>query len=79
MIISVKIGDLNPKMDEIIFILAAAKNCTSYFSDTPFGPDYYTSSKASITAPCIFKIFLIFANFFTFFKTDVFYKKKRII
>ena len=46
---------LTPKMVkynfEIISILTAAKNCTSNYSDTPFGPIYGTSSKASLMAP----------------------------
>ena len=35
----------------IVFILMAAKNYTRNFSDTPFDPDYYTSSEASLTTP----------------------------
>ena len=67
----------------IICILKASKNYTNNFSDSPFGPDYCTSSKASLTATsnqpyiqCIFKICQTFANFFTFCKTDVFQLKK---
>ena len=45
-----------PKMAEnifeIIFILMAAKNHTSNFADRPFGHCYYSSSIASLTAPC---------------------------
>ena len=46
---------LAPKMVgnifDIIFILTAAKNYTSNFADSPFGPDYCSSSNASLTAP----------------------------
>ena len=64
---------LTPKMVENIFgilcILTVAKNNTSNFPDTPFGPYYCT--KAFLTAPsnqiyfqCIFKIFQAFGWFF---------------
>ena len=73
-----KIVSLTPKMVEnifrIIYILTAAKNYTRNFSDTPLGPDYCTSSKASLTGPsnqpyfqCIFKIFQTFGTFFIIF------------
>ena len=59
---------------EIDSIFTAAKNYTSNFSVTPFGPDYCTSSKASPTAlfnhlyfQCIFKIFHTFGQFFIIF------------
>ena len=55
---------------EIIFILTAVKNYTSNYADSPFGPDYCSSSNASITGPsistiiqCIFKIFQIIVEF----------------
>ena len=35
---------------EIIFILTAAKNHTSNFADSPFGPDYCSSLNVSLTA-----------------------------
>ena len=45
---------LTHKMDEnifgIIFILTAAKNHNNNFADSPLGPDYYSSSNASLTA-----------------------------
>ena len=65
---------LNSKMVKskfgIIFILTAVKNYNSNFADSPFGPDYCSSSIASITAPsisniiqCIFKIYQIIVDF----------------
>ena len=46
-------NDFDPKNSQfkkiIIFILTAAKNYTSNFLDTPFRPDYCTSSKSSPT------------------------------
>ena len=55
---------------EIIYILMAVKNFTNNLSGTPFGPDYCTPSKASLTTPsnqpyfqCIFKIFHIMVDF----------------
>ena len=55
---------------EFIFILMAVKNYTSNFADRPFGPDYCSSSDASLTAPsirhyfqCICKIFQILDEF----------------
>ena len=70
-----KIVILTPKMVEYIFeiisILTSAKNYTSNFSDTPFDPEYCTSSKASPTSlfnqpylQCIIKIFQTFGWFF---------------
>ena len=67
---------LTPKMVEyifkIIFILTAAKNYTSNLLDTPFGPDYCTSSNASLTATSnssyfqnILNFWLIFHNLFS--------------
>ena len=54
--------------------LTTAKNYNGNFSDTPFGPDYCTSSKAFLTAPsnqiyfqCILKIFQTFVGFFIIF------------
>ena len=62
-----KNGDFYP---QIIFILMAAKIHTSNFAGCPFGPDYFLSSNASLTATsistifqCIFKIFQIIVNF----------------
>ena len=63
----VKRSDFDPKRStiffEIIFILTAAKDYTGNFSDTPFGPDYWTSSNAYPTTlsnqtyfQCILKI-----------------------
>ena len=62
---SARIGDFDPKMVgnifEIICIFTAAKNHTNNFADTPFGPDYCTSSKViphwvkkSLFFQCIF-------------------------
>ena len=55
LIMSVKIGEFDPKIVknifEIICILNAAKNYTSNFSDTFFGSHYGISSKASLMAP----------------------------
>ena len=55
---------------ENIFILMAAKNYTSNFADSPFGPDYCSSSNASLTSPsistiiqCNFKIFQVINDF----------------
>ena len=70
-----KLVILTPKIVEniceIICILIAEKKYTSIFPDTPFGPDYCTSSKAFLTAAsnqiyfqCILKIFLTFGWFF---------------
>ena len=69
-----KNGDFDPKMVEnifgIVFILTAAKNYTSNFVDSYFGPDYCSSSNASVTAPSnqfyfqyIFKTFQIIVGF----------------
>ena len=71
-------NDFDPKnvkiLFEIIFILTAAKNYTSNFSDSPFGSNYCTSSKASPIAlfkqpyfQCIFEIFQNFGQFFIIF------------
>ena len=70
---SVKIRDFDQQIltniFEIICILMAAKNYTSNFPGTPFGPDYCTSSNESLTETsnqiyfqCIFKIFQIFGR-----------------
>ena len=55
---------------EIICILTAAKKHTRNFADSHFGPDYRSSSNASLTAPSIstiiqsiIKIFQIIVDF----------------
>ena len=51
---SVKIHDFDPKIVDNIFkiicILTVAKNYTSNFSHIPSGPNYGTTSKASLMA-----------------------------
>ena len=71
LIMSVKIGEFDPKIVknifEIICILNAAKNYTNNFTETPFDPDYLTSSKASLIAFPISHIFNVFSKNFKLF------------
>ena len=76
-------NDFDPKNCQIfvesIFILMAAKKYTSNFSDSPFGSNYCTSSKASPIAlfkqpyfQCIFEIFQTVGKFFRTFIQFIF-------
>ena len=75
-------GDFDPKMEEnnvkIVYNFTAAKNYISNYSDTPFGPDYWTSSKSFLTAssnqPDLSMYFQNMSNFCFFPKLFNFFK-----